>query len=71
MDNTAKLWDVDTGNEIFSLEGHRGEIVALQFNTDGDKLVTASWDSTGKVWDVCTGNCLHTLEGHNAELSAA
>ena len=29
MDNTAKLWDVETGQEIFSLEGHRGEIVAL------------------------------------------
>ena len=38
MDNSAKLWDVETGQEIFSLDGHHAEIVSLHFNTDGDTL---------------------------------
>lgn len=69
MDHTAKLWDVETGQEIFNLAGHKAEIVSLHFNTDGDKLMTASFDNTAKIWDVCTGQCLFTLEGHTGELS--
>jgi len=69
MDNTAKLWDVETGQEIFTLQGHKAEIVSLHFNTDGDKLLTSSFDNTAKIWDVCTGQCLFTLEGHSGELS--
>ena len=34
MDHTAKLWDVETGQEIFNLAGHKAEIVSLNFNTD-------------------------------------
>jgi len=43
--------------------------VSLHFNTDGDKLLTSSFDNTAKIWDVCTGQCLFTLEGHSGELS--
>ena len=55
MDHTAKLWDVEAGKELFNLEGHKAEIVSLNFNTDGDKLMTASFDHTAKIWDVMTG----------------
>ena len=46
MDNTAKLWDVSTGALVGSLEGHAAEIVSLSFSTDGDKLLTGSFDNT-------------------------
>lgn len=55
MDHTAKLWDVESGSEIFSLTGHQAEIVSMNFNTDGDKLITSSFDCTAKIWDVCSG----------------
>ena len=55
MDSTAKLWDVESGQEIFTLRGHQAEIVSLCFNTDGDKLLTSSFDNTAKIWDVCSG----------------
>jgi dynein assembly factor with WDR repeat domains 1 len=51
------------------LDGHKAEIVSLNFNTDGDKLMTSSFDNTAKIWDVMTGQCIHTLEGHTGELS--
>lgn len=61
MDNTAKIWDVETGEEIFNLKGHKAEIVSLAFNTDGDKLMTSSFDSTARIWDVCSGECIMEL----------
>jgi len=48
-DQTAKLWDVETGKEFATLKGHTGEIVSLNFNADGDKLLTGSFDRTAMV----------------------
>lgn len=49
MDKTARLWDVETGKQVAKLEGHEGEIVSLHFNSDGDKLLTGSFDKTAMV----------------------
>lgn len=48
-DQTAKLWDVEAGKEFATLSGHDGEIVSLNFNADGDKLLTGSFDRTARV----------------------
>lgn len=55
MDGTAKIWDVETGTEMFTLSGHSAEIVSLHFNSDGDSILTGSFDNTAKIWDVSTG----------------
>ena len=70
MDSTAKLWDVTRGVEVASLAGHTAEIVSLNFNTAGDRIITGSFDHTTKVWDTATGRCLHTLAGHRGEISS-
>jgi dynein assembly factor with WDR repeat domains 1 len=49
MDQTAKLWDLETGKESCTLKGHEGEIVSLNFNADGDKILTGSFDGTAIV----------------------
>lgn len=69
MDGTAKIWDVESGQEVYTLKGHTAEIVSLQFNSDGDSILTGSFDNTAKIWDVNTGECIHTLSGHSSELS--
>ena len=69
MDGTAKIWDVESGQEIYTLKGHTAEIISLQFNSDGDSVLTGSFDETAKIWDVNTGECVHTLVGHSSELS--
>ncbi|NXY44694.1 DAW1 factor, partial [Ceuthmochares aereus] len=55
MDSTAKLWDIEKGEEIVTLSGHSAEIIALSFNTTGDRIITGSFDHTVVVWDVGTG----------------
>ncbi|NXO34831.1 DAW1 factor, partial [Locustella ochotensis] len=55
MDTTAKLWDLEKGEEVTTLNGHSAEIIALSFNTTGDRIITGSFDHTVAVWDVGTG----------------
>ncbi|NWX63861.1 DAW1 factor, partial [Promerops cafer] len=55
MDTTAKLWDLEKGEEVATLNGHSAEIIALSFNTIGDRIITGSFDHTVAVWDVGTG----------------
>lgn len=55
MDQTAKIWDIESGKCISTLKvkcsfkGHDGEIVALHFSSEGDRLITASFDNTARV----------------------
>lgn len=37
-----QLWDVERGVELCTLLGHTAEIVSLNFNTDGDKVLTGA-----------------------------
>ncbi|NWY73444.1 DAW1 factor, partial [Erithacus rubecula] len=55
MDTTAKLWDLEKGEEVATLNGHSAEIIALSFNTTGDRIITGSFDHTVAIWDVGTG----------------
>ena len=41
-DNTAKVWDLDTGREVETLRGHIGYVMALAYSPDGSLLATAS-----------------------------
>jgi WD40 repeat protein len=51
-DNTARIWDADTGNQVFVLTGHRGPISDIAFSADGRRIVTASDDGTARIWAV-------------------
>jgi len=50
------------------LQGHENEISKIQFNPQGNKIITASSDQTCKVWSCDTGNELQTLDGHEDEI---
>jgi RNA polymerase sigma factor (sigma-70 family) len=48
------VWDLASGEEIGRFSGHRGDIAALAFSTDGTRLVSGSQDTTALVWDLST-----------------
>ncbi|MDR3301898.1 MAG: caspase family protein [Spirochaetaceae bacterium] len=64
MDGTAKIWDVETGRELWTLKGHNDALRAAVFSPDGMRAASASADKTVKVWDTRTGAELLTLAGH-------
>ena len=53
-DQTARVWDVQTGNEILRLS-HEGSVRTVAFSPDGARLGTGSEDRTARIWDSHTG----------------
>jgi WD40 repeat protein len=47
-----RIWDLATGTDVGSVNGHVGIVTALQFSADGTALVSAGFDSTLLVWDI-------------------
>ena len=62
---TLKVWDVESGRELRTLEGHSGAVSGVALSGDGRRAVSASADKTLKVWDAESGRELRTLEGHS------
>src|ERR1043165_5470573 len=62
-DNTIKLWDVKTGQEMKTLSGHTDRIISLAFSSDSKTLASGSLDGTIKLWDVISGRESKTIIG--------
>jgi len=63
-DDSIRLWNVDTGEDLRTLTGHGFWVNSVDFSPDGSTLVSGSGDSTIRLWDVDTGKHLRTLDGH-------
>ena len=64
-DNTARIWDVATGECQRVLEGqHTDSVYGVAFAPDASRLATVSLDRTGRIWSVADRKCLQTLPGH-------
>lgn len=50
--------------------GHTGQITALAFSPDGQRLATGSDDSTVRIWDLATGQEQLTLGGQQKIITA-
>jgi WD40 repeat protein/serine/threonine protein kinase len=62
FDNTARVWDAETGKQELLIEGHRAPVVSAYYSPNGRLILTASFDKTARVWDAATGRQLLTIE---------
>ena len=47
-----KLWDLATGEEVATLDGHSSNVESLLFSPDGSTLISGSLDGTMLIWDM-------------------
>ena len=69
-DNTARVWNVATGDPIAVLRGHTAAVQTARFNPQGNRIVTASQDGTARLWDGA-GRPITILQGHKGRVSFA
>ena len=68
-DKTIKIWQVDTGKEIMTLEGHSDDITSVAINADNTILASGSKDKTLKLWAFASGKLISTIN-HDAKVRA-
>jgi eukaryotic-like serine/threonine-protein kinase len=73
-DETIKIWDVTTGEEILTLHGHTDDVTDVAFSPDGRLLASSSTDRTVKLWDATPGEGADpeplVLRGHSLPVNA-
>ncbi|KAJ3808207.1 WD40-repeat-containing domain protein [Lentinula aff. lateritia] len=67
LDNTTKIWDIETAQPIQTFFGHIEGVWSVSVNKM--RLVSGSHDRTIKVWNRDEGRCVSTLVGHTAAVS--
>jgi WD40 repeat protein len=68
FDKTIVLWDLQTGESIYTLADRPKGIFALAVSPDGKLLASGSWDETIELWDLAAGKLLHNLTQHEASV---
>ena len=63
IDRAVRVWDAETGQELYSLKGHAHQVTSVAFSPDGSRLASASRDGTVKVWDATTSQEARAVPG--------
>lgn len=64
-DCSIRIWEVDSGLEVFKLNSHTNFVLSILFNFDESAIFSASFDNTIKIWNFKTGELNTTIaEAH-------
>lgn len=64
FDSTVKLWDVELGKLIYSLNGHRDGVYSVAFSPNGEYLASGSPDKSIHIWSLNDGKIIKTYNGN-------
>jgi tetratricopeptide (TPR) repeat protein len=70
QDQTARLWDADTGRPIGQPMVHRETLTSLAFSPDGTTVLTGSQDRMARLWDAATGRPIGQAMEHSGAVNA-
>ena len=69
-DGILRVWDVGSGEELWSRQDPSGQFSAVAFSHDGALIATGSRGGTVRLWDSATGEEVMTLSGHTSQVSS-
>ncbi|MEO1440840.1 MAG: serine/threonine-protein kinase, partial [Chloroflexota bacterium] len=63
-DDEARVWSLETGEQIYKLEAHAGDVIAVGISPDGEEFYTSGNDSRSFTWYAETGTTkIQNIEG--------
>jgi len=65
------VWDIESGEEIQTFEGHTDPVEAVAVTPDGKHAISGSDDNTIRVWDIKTGQTISSFSGDGPLLALA
>ena len=65
-DKTLKVWDLKSGKELRTLQGHSHWFRAAAVTPDRYAVISASEDRTLKIWDLTSGNFVASFTANGA-----
>ncbi len=69
-DKLCRLWNVETGELLKTLEGHTHHVLGIAWQDNGQLLATAGADNTVKIWKVDVGEQKLTIADFKKEVAA-
>jgi serine/threonine protein kinase len=60
-DKDIKVWNLRSGELLYTLTGHEGSVLSIAISPNGKTLFSGSEDKTVKVWDLTTRQEINTL----------
>ncbi len=66
IDDTAVLWNFESGTPLKTFSGHGNSIYRAVFTTDGQRIVTGSEDRTLRLWNAQDGRVVAEMTGHKS-----
>lgn len=69
-DMTCALWDIETGQQTLTFNGHTGDVMSISLGPDLNSFVSGACDSTAKLWDIRSATCRQSFTGHESDINA-
>jgi WD40 repeat protein len=69
-DKFLRVFNVETGVQAKSFEGHTHHVQGVTWKADGRTLASAGGDKVIKIWDFASGEQKKTIEGFGKELTS-
>jgi WD40 repeat protein len=58
QDRTIKLWDIATGQEIWTISEHKDRVSVVAFSPDGNQILSGGYDDRILLWSAATGQLI-------------
>ncbi len=60
-DNTIRIWNAETGQEVIKITGHTNSVLSAIYSPDGRTIASCGSDNTVKFWNAETGTEVRSI----------